>query len=102
MRSIFVTAINSAPDPQTKAPAGLAKGSDRRLLVAFAATIAITMAARDALLLSVFRFHWTADTASYFTGSAARTRPYPILSMLTNASANPLPLVWLQILLAAF
>jgi hypothetical protein len=56
---------------------------------------------RDAILLKAFGFYPSPDTLGYLDGDPLRTRPYPIMSWLTDAAVHPLNLVWLQLALGA-
>lgn len=71
-----------------------------RLALLLALVFAIATAVRDATLVRVFGFYVTPDSGGYLLGLSIRSRPYPILIWLTDASQHPLVLIALQILLA--
>jgi hypothetical protein len=56
---------------------------------------------RDAVMLTRSGFSTFPDTQGYLDGNALRSRPYPVMAWLTDASHHPENLAWLQIVIGA-
>jgi hypothetical protein len=64
-----------------------------------AALFGVASFARDAILVLRNGYLTSPDTAGYLSGSWLRSRPYPVMAWLTDATHHPENLVWLQLVL---
>ena len=69
--------------------------------MAVATLFGVASFARDAILVLRNGYLTSPDTAGYLSGSWLRSRPYPVMAWLTDATHHPWNLVWLQLVLGA-
>lgn len=81
-------------------PAAAVRWTARRARVAVAVAFGAASVIRDLVLLRLHGYSVQPDSGSYLQGNLLRSRPYPVMAWLTDASAHPILLIFLQILLA--